>query len=109
MNVNLIFDKVETPLIIIQGTKDAICTHEAGLMFSSLKRLNKTAELVLYKEEDHWHGTWKVENILKITIIECLRGLAGIYKVYWKRFIEKANSIVFIKQLKLLFLINYEK
>lgn len=57
------FDKIETPLLIVQGTKDTICAHEAGPMFAALKRLDKTAELVLYEGEDHWHGTWELENI----------------------------------------------
>lgn len=57
------FEKIKSPLLIIQGTKDPICAHEAGPIFSALKRLNKTAELVLYEDEDHGHGTWSYENI----------------------------------------------
>ncbi|WP_062110052.1 S9 family peptidase [Bacillus niameyensis] len=57
------FDKIETPVLIIQGTRDAICGYEAGPTFSALKRLDKTAELILYKDEDHWHATWEYENI----------------------------------------------
>jgi dipeptidyl aminopeptidase/acylaminoacyl peptidase len=56
------FDKIETPVLIVQGTKDPHCAAQAGPMFSALRRLNKTAELALY-DEDHWHGTWKYENI----------------------------------------------
>ncbi|MGD6874243.1 S9 family peptidase [Sutcliffiella horikoshii] len=56
------FHKIETPVLIIQGTRDHVCHAEAGPMFSSLKRLDKTAQLVLYDEE-HYQGSWRHENI----------------------------------------------
>ncbi|MDQ0888863.1 dipeptidyl aminopeptidase/acylaminoacyl peptidase [Paenibacillus sp. V4I9] len=57
------FDRIETPVVIFQGTSDPLCFAQAGPMFSALKQLGKTAELVLYQGEDHWQGTWKEENM----------------------------------------------
>ncbi|WP_132417370.1 S9 family peptidase [Paenibacillus albiflavus] len=54
-------DRIESPVLIIQGSRDHLCRHEAGPIFSSLNRLSKTAELVIY-EEDHWQGTWGRAN-----------------------------------------------
>ncbi|MGD6831217.1 S9 family peptidase [Sutcliffiella halmapala] len=56
------FHKIETPVLIVQGTRDHICHAEAGPMFSALKRLNKPAQLVLY-DEDHHQSSWRHENI----------------------------------------------
>ncbi|CAG9623294.1 hypothetical protein BACCIP111883_04095 [Sutcliffiella rhizosphaerae] len=56
------FHKIKAPVLIFQGTRDHLCHAEAGPMFSSLKRLDKTAQLVLYDEE-HYKGSWRHENI----------------------------------------------
>lgn len=56
------FHKIQTPVLIVQGTRDHISHAEAGPMFSALKRLNKPAQLVLY-DEDHHQGSWRQENI----------------------------------------------
>ncbi|MCA1322331.1 alpha/beta fold hydrolase [Bacillus tianshenii] len=56
------FHKIETPVLIVQGTRDHICHAEAGPMFSALKRLDKPAQLVLY-DEDHHQSSWRHENI----------------------------------------------
>lgn len=56
------FDKIDCPVLIIQGTKDASCYPEAGPMYAALRRLGKTAAMALY-DEDHWQGTWKEENL----------------------------------------------
>ncbi|QKY70630.1 S9 family peptidase [Lentibacillus sp. CBA3610] len=56
------FHKIKTPVLVVQGTRDNLCRNEAGPIFSSLKRLDKTAELVLY-DEGHWQGTWQKENL----------------------------------------------
>jgi len=56
------FDQIETPLLIAQGTRDHLCNDEAGPMYSSLRRLKKEVELVLY-DEDHFQGTWLRENL----------------------------------------------
>ncbi|MFC0472481.1 S9 family peptidase [Halalkalibacter kiskunsagensis] len=56
------FHKIETPVLLVQGTRDHLCHSEAGPMFSSLNRLDKVAQLVFYDEEHH-QGTWRQENI----------------------------------------------
>jgi dipeptidyl aminopeptidase/acylaminoacyl peptidase len=56
-------DKVQTPILIVQGHRDILCRNEAGPIYLSLKRLGKTAELALY-DEDHWQGTWKKESLM---------------------------------------------
>ncbi|MDQ0888778.1 dipeptidyl aminopeptidase/acylaminoacyl peptidase [Paenibacillus sp. V4I9] len=57
------FDKIQTPVLIFQGTRDSLCNTEAGPIFSALRRLNKNAEMVLYDEE-HWQGTWSKDNLI---------------------------------------------
>ncbi|MBH0159050.1 S9 family peptidase [Fictibacillus sp. 5RED26] len=57
------FHKIQTPVLITQGTRDHLCYAEAGPIFSSLNRLNKTAQLVLYDDEEHYQGTWRRENL----------------------------------------------
>jgi dipeptidyl aminopeptidase/acylaminoacyl peptidase len=56
-------DKIQIPVLIVQGLKDQISKDEAGPIFSSLNRLGKIAELILY-DEDHWQGTWSKENLI---------------------------------------------
>ncbi|WP_137789266.1 prolyl oligopeptidase family serine peptidase [Bacillus sp. E(2018)] len=56
------FDKIQVPVLIVQGTRDHLCSEEAGPMFSALNRLGKTAELILYDEE-HSQDTWNEENL----------------------------------------------
>jgi len=53
---------IEAPVLIVQGTRDHLCNEEAGPIFTSLNRLGKNAELVLY-DEGHWQGTWSEENL----------------------------------------------
>lgn len=55
-------DKVQAPVLIVQGIRDNLCRNEAGPIFSGLNRLGKTAEMAIYDEE-HWQGTWKRENL----------------------------------------------
>jgi dienelactone hydrolase/Tol biopolymer transport system component len=57
------FDQVNTPVLIVQGTKDHLCFIESGSIYSSLRRLGKKAELIYYNGEHHWQGTWQLENI----------------------------------------------
>jgi dipeptidyl aminopeptidase/acylaminoacyl peptidase len=47
-------DRIETPLMIVQGDKDLAVPIEQGAeMFSAMKRQNKRAEFVRYWGEDH--------------------------------------------------------
>lgn len=55
-------DKVETPLLLIQGTEDFAPT-QAEEMYSGLRRLDKRVTLAYYPG-GHWHGTWSYENIV---------------------------------------------
>ncbi len=45
-------DKISTPLLLIHGKLDG-AYPEAGKMFSALKRLNKSVELVVYNKGEH--------------------------------------------------------
>jgi len=56
------FDDIDAPVLLLQGTSDPICASQAGPMYSALRRLGKTAELVLYNGEDHSPLYWKAEN-----------------------------------------------
>lgn len=56
------FDRIHAPVLLLQGTSDPICASQAGPIYSALRRLGKTAELVLYNGEDHSPLYWKEEN-----------------------------------------------
>lgn len=58
------FDRIEAPILIIQGTNDPLCASQAGSIFSALRRLGKNAELVFYSGEEHSQAYWREENIL---------------------------------------------
>jgi dipeptidyl aminopeptidase/acylaminoacyl peptidase len=55
-------DKIEAPILLIQGIRDHLCRNEAGPLFAAFNRLGKIAQLVIY-DEKHWQGTWKRENL----------------------------------------------
>lgn len=55
-------DRTDAPILLLQGTRDPICASQAGPIYSALRRLGKTAELVLYNGEDHSPLYWKEEN-----------------------------------------------
>jgi pimeloyl-ACP methyl ester carboxylesterase len=57
------FDRIEVPILLLQGTNDTLCAAQAGPILAALRRLNKTAELVFYHGEDHSPVYWKSENI----------------------------------------------
>ena len=57
-------DKVETPLLLIQGTED-FAPAQAEEMFSGLRRLGKRVTLALYPG-GHSHVTWSRENIIDL-------------------------------------------
>lgn len=46
-------DKIETPLMIVQGDEDFVPMEQGEEMFSALSRLNKRAEFVRYWGEGH--------------------------------------------------------
>jgi dipeptidyl aminopeptidase/acylaminoacyl peptidase len=55
-------DRVETPLLIIQGELDPIW-KQADEVFVGLRRLGKEAVYAKYAGEDHWEGTWSTVNM----------------------------------------------
>ncbi len=56
-------DRVETPLLIINGALDeATPPGNMGEMFVGLRRLGKEAVFVVYDGEEHWAGAWGYAN-----------------------------------------------
>jgi len=51
-------DRVETPLLLVCGTREPEEASQAGEAFSALRRLDKHVEARLYEGEDHWPGMW---------------------------------------------------
>jgi dipeptidyl aminopeptidase/acylaminoacyl peptidase len=54
-------DRVETPLLIVQGDLDLI-TLQSDEVFVALRRLGKEVVYAKYAGEDHWEGTWSAAN-----------------------------------------------
>lgn len=54
-------DKIYTPLLLIHGQLDD-AFEDAGKMFSALRRLNRNAELVIYRNGGHVIGDMKKED-----------------------------------------------
>jgi dipeptidyl aminopeptidase/acylaminoacyl peptidase len=54
-------DRVETPLLIVQGDLDLI-TRQSDEAFIALRRLGKEVVYAKYAGEDHWEGTWSAAN-----------------------------------------------
>ena len=58
-----LFDRVETPVMIVHGCKDeAVPVYLADQMFTGLRRLGKTVTYLRYEDEDHWEGGWSRAN-----------------------------------------------
>lgn len=58
-------DRVQTPLLIIQGALDtAVPRQQADAVFVALRRLNKEVTYANYAGEEHWEGTWGMPNVL---------------------------------------------
>jgi dipeptidyl aminopeptidase/acylaminoacyl peptidase len=57
-------DRVETPLLIIQGTGDLISVTQSDEIFVGLRRLGKTVEYAKYEGEGHYPGVWSAANKL---------------------------------------------
>jgi dipeptidyl aminopeptidase/acylaminoacyl peptidase len=68
-------DRVETPLLIVQGDMDPIW-KQADEVFVALRRLDKEVMYAKYHGEEHWEGTWSLANV----------------QDYWSRVIEWFNS-----------------
>jgi dipeptidyl aminopeptidase/acylaminoacyl peptidase len=58
-------DRVQTPLLIVQGELDtAVPYQQANEVFVALRRLGKEVVYAKYGGEEHWEGTWGVPNVL---------------------------------------------
>jgi dipeptidyl aminopeptidase/acylaminoacyl peptidase len=56
-------DRVETPLLIVQGELDGAVPHQqAEEVFVGLRRLGKEVVYAEYQGEEHWEGTWSFAN-----------------------------------------------
>jgi len=55
-------DRVETPVLIVQGDLDPIW-QQADEVFVALRRLNKEVVYAKYHGEEHWEGTWSLANV----------------------------------------------
>jgi dipeptidyl aminopeptidase/acylaminoacyl peptidase len=57
-------DRVETPLLIVQGELDrAVPPSQAEEVFVGLRRLGKEVVYAKYAGEEHWEGTWSPANV----------------------------------------------
>ena len=54
-------DRVETPVLIVQGDMDPIW-KQADEVFVALRRLGKEVVYAKYAGEEHWEGTWSLAN-----------------------------------------------
>jgi len=54
-------DRVETPVLIVQGDLDPIW-KQAEEVFVGLRRLGKEVVYAKYAGEEHWEGTWSLAN-----------------------------------------------
>ena len=57
-------DKVSAPVLLLHGAADqTVFPERAKQDFVALRRLGKTAELVLYEGEDHAANSWTLANV----------------------------------------------
>jgi dipeptidyl aminopeptidase/acylaminoacyl peptidase len=56
-------DRIQTPVLIIQGALDQTVPHQqAEEVFVGLRRLGKEVTYANYAGEEHWEGTWGLAN-----------------------------------------------
>ncbi len=51
-------DKITTPVLIVHGTAD-MAYHDAGKLFTALRRLRKPAQLASYLDQGHVIHLWR--------------------------------------------------
>ena len=56
-------DKIATPVLIVHGTAD-MAYHDAGKLFTALRRLGKPAQLASYLDQGHVISSWKRESAI---------------------------------------------
>ena len=58
-------DRVQTPLLIVQGGLDrTVPPSQADEVFVALRRLGKPVVYARYEGEEHWQGTWGHANVV---------------------------------------------
>ena len=56
-------DKITTPVLIVHGTAD-MAYHDAGKLFTALRRLGKPAQLASYLDQGHVISSWHRESAI---------------------------------------------
>ena len=56
-------DKITTPVLIVHGTAD-MSYHDAGKLFTALRRMDKPAQLASYLDQGHVISSWKRESAI---------------------------------------------
>ena len=56
-------DKITTPVLIVHGTAD-MAYHDAGKLFTALRRMGKPAQLASYLDQGHVISSWKRESAI---------------------------------------------
>jgi len=56
-------DKITTPVLIVHGTAD-MSYHDAGKLFTALRRMGKPAQLASYLDQGHVISSWKRESAI---------------------------------------------
>lgn len=67
-------DKIATPLLIVHGTED-MAYHDAGKLFSALRRLGKPAQLASYLDQGHVISSWR-----RASAIDAARRMVEFYR-----------------------------
>ncbi|MCZ0935422.1 MAG: prolyl oligopeptidase family serine peptidase [Gemmatimonadetes bacterium] len=67
-------DKISTPVLIVHGTED-MAYHDAGKLFSALRRLGKPAQLASYLDQGHVISSWR-----RSSAIDAARRMVEFYR-----------------------------
>ena len=67
-------DKITTPVLIVHGTGD-MAYHDAGKLFSALRRLGKPAQLASYLDQGHVISSWR-----RASAIDATRRMVEFYR-----------------------------
>ena len=67
-------DKIATPVLIVHGTED-MAYHDAGKLFSALRRLGKPAQLASYLDQGHVISSWR-----RASAIDAARRMVAFYR-----------------------------
>lgn len=67
-------DKIATPVLIVHGTED-MAYHDAGKLFSALRRLGKPAQLASYLDQGHVISSWR-----RTSAIDATRRMVEFYR-----------------------------